>query len=42
MSEEIRRENAKRKKAGIDRFILTGITGCMVRKTGLNAKYLEE
>ena len=42
MSEEIRKENEKRLEAGISRFIYTGITGCMVRKTGVNAKYLSE
>jgi hypothetical protein len=42
MSEEIRKENEKRAEAGISRFIYTGITGCMVRKTGVNAKYLSE
>jgi hypothetical protein len=33
MSEEIRKENERRKEAGNSRFIYTGITGCMVRKT---------
>ena len=42
MSEEIRKENEKRAEAGISRYIYTGITGCMVRKTGVNAKYLSE
>lgn len=42
MSEEIRRENVKRKKEWNTRYILTWITGCMVRKTGMNKKYLDE
>jgi len=42
MSEEIRKENQRRKKEWINRYILTGITGCMVRKTGVNAQYLPE
>lgn len=42
MSEEIKKENIKRKQNGIDRYILTAITGCMVRKSWINAKYLPE
>ncbi len=42
MSEEIKKENNKRKENGIDRYILTAITGCMVRKSWINAKYLPE
>ncbi len=42
MSEEIKKENIKRKQNGIDRYILTAITGCMVRKSWINAKYLSE
>ena len=42
MSEEIRRENSKRKELGETRYILTWITWCMVKKTGLNKMYLEE
>lgn len=52
MSTEIKRENIKRQKLYQEKilsgesvakpiFIYTGITGCMVRKTGLNSKYLE-
>jgi len=33
MSEENKKENIKRKENGIDRYILTAITGCMVRKS---------
>jgi len=36
-AEEIKRENLENNKN-----ILLGITGCMVRKTGLNSKYLED
>ena len=42
MSEEIRKENEKRKETWNTRIIYTGITGCMVRKTWINAKYLWE
>lgn len=42
MSEEIKKENNKRKENWIDRYILTAITGCMVRKSWINAKYLPE
>lgn len=42
MSEEIKKENNKRKENWIDRYILTAITGCMVRKSWINAKYLSE
>lgn len=42
MSEEIRKENEKRWESENPRYIYTGITGCMVRKTWVNAKYLWE
>ena len=42
MSEEIKRENNRRKQNWDTRFIYTGITGCMVRKTWMNSKYLPE
>lgn len=42
MAEEITRENRRLKKAWETRRILTGITGCMVRKTGMNSLYLQD
>ncbi|MCP4523108.1 MAG: MiaB/RimO family radical SAM methylthiotransferase [Candidatus Gracilibacteria bacterium] len=41
MSEEIKKENERRKEIGDSRYILTGITGCMVRKTGVNSQYIQ-
>ncbi len=42
MSEEIRKENAQREIDGNPKRIITGITGCMVRKTWLHKMYLAE
>ncbi len=38
---DIDKENRKRKKA-CEKQIIVGITGCMVRKTGINWEYLED
>lgn len=41
MATEIKRENQKRQQEGKSWYIYTAITGCMVRKTGMNSKYLD-
>ncbi|RAL57449.1 hypothetical protein BLD25_02220 [Candidatus Gracilibacteria bacterium GN02-872] len=41
MIEEIKKINSQNKKNGLAHEIKVGITGCMVRRTGIGEKYLE-